>query len=195
MASTREKRRTKNLQKKKKSRQRAKDARSARTKQTAASPSKASLWPAGECFVTENWYEWGTTIHAAFSRVHQDGGTVGALFQVNLETGKILHAETFSGLDQSQFVGSVASRTEGETLISTEPAHVVHIGMHAAKFGVEQGHRTPSAWQAIVKLFGDIDPATSPYDIQLGLEGEQEVTEEVTARPSVGERIMGWLGR
>lgn len=192
MSTAQERRRAKAAQKQKKSRAKAQKARANQQRSATPSATKAARWPLGDCLISENWYDWGATVHAVLVRQHTDGTAAALFVEVDLANKGLVLAEAIVPIHPATLQQKIAERSEARALIFTEPAHIAQLVHEAVAFNQRHGHPLPAGLGEVEGLLGSLDPDDSPHELRFGEEGEDDDTEEVP-RMSLLDRVRGWF--
>lgn len=146
---------------------------------------RASRWPVWECWVSQNWRDVEGTVHACFSRRHDDGSVAASFFEVDLDSRGVLEARGKAGVEPVQVHQELARRsTEDAPMIAVDPALVVKLVSVASDHGRRGGHEQPSNLPHATRLFGDIRANRCREDIPVGGQASD------SPRPDKGE---GWF--
>jgi hypothetical protein len=190
MASKRENRRQKkNAKAKTKAKKRSTHA-SRGSNRTSASLAKAGQWPTGDCYLSQNWTDWGQTVHAIFTRRHDSGRLAVALFEIDMARRGIINVRATAQYDEFRLGNDLDQRSSDDSpLLVVEPELIVKLVMESYQFGVSSGHGEPQGYAKSIALFGSITASDSDQFILLGNEDEDGPTEDVPREPS----SEGWL--
>lgn len=158
-------RRARKLEKQKKKRADAsRPARSSAPAALAADPRQGRGWPAGECWISQDWDTPGATVHAVLSRSHEDGRTVAASFTLDRSGPGLRVARARGGLRPEHVAGESARLSEehGATMIETSAALVASLVVDARRHGTLAD--PPGAADALALLDDlPIEPVDPPF--------------------------------
>ncbi len=192
MANKRDSRRAKARQKQKRKRQTARKTRGSRVPAGVHSESldamgEASRWPLGECYLSEDWYERGATLHAAFVRGHADGRSAAAFFEVDLAERGVVRATSASGVQLAAIQGELVRMSEdGRSMVNVPAARVVKLVRAAEAWASARGHGAPDGLQRASTLFGEVSSADCDDEFLFGTEAEPS-----TPPPAEGGLLAG----
>ncbi len=126
-------------------------------------------WSVGECFLSADWHEPGAHVHAAVSRV-KGGRAVAAFFEVDLADRGIIDARTLGGISPDHVRGECGRLSEetGTSMVDVAPALVAHVVQQGLAWGRDRGHPAPPGYDKAQALLGGIDPADTPFEVELG---------------------------
>ncbi|MCA9492530.1 MAG: hypothetical protein KC621_21500 [Myxococcales bacterium] len=180
----RDQRRAKKLAKQKKRRSNA--SRPARSPaDVARDPSQGLHWPAGECWVSQDWDQPGARLAVVLSRVGEGGAAVVAAFTLDRSGPGVLSAKAIGGLRTVHVQGQAAKLSEelGTAMMEVAPGLAAELVRDAALNGAGE---LPEGWEEASSLLAGIAP------IDIGVPFGPEEAE--APKPGLLERMRSWIG-
>lgn len=194
MASRNDARKQKARQKQKQRRSAAQQARKAKTKRSKAGVSQAATWPVADTYISQDWYEWESTVHAVLSRAHADGNTAYVAFTVELGGAGLTEVASAVGVSEGHVQAAASERSEeGKALVFAEPESIALLFREGLAYRRAQGHADPKGLEQATRLLAGIDADDATVDFRFGLEDEDDPTEEVKA-PGLAARLGRFFG-
>lgn len=194
MASPSERRRQKSIAKQKQRREAAQDSRRRRTTKASAPRGDASGWPVHEAWISQDWYEWETRIHAMVVRKHADGLFAYAAFEVDLGDDGLVACKTEQRIGEGNVQQAIVERSQEKAMALTTAPNVVRLVQDALDWGHRRKLPDPKGLAAALEMLDGIDAEDARIDFMFGHEDEEEPTSEVPARQSAWTRFRSLFG-